>query len=873
MDSDEEHFSVRSDELEDLAGPEPEVPHGEHAPLAPPPPPVADYAELIGSMLAINNHQERRWLFAPAGTAPETLRQDFAAFVRYVEEQVTIPAERDSLSERARLAMELFAVSPERMDMDEIAARARQWAAVCYRLIMVSHALGLAAAASGNVHLRLHGVMRKVLALGRLLESSILITATQTDDGSVFPRLTRPRELVPPDLVSDTETLLAMGAARGGGAGAEAAADGAPDDESVAGDGGAAAGGGRRKRRRGSSAGGLSGAELRLAGGTDAAIARVVRYMLERLHVLGYARRGQQVWRQIRTPTDPATGRDFPTHAWTPVCDIQRFIHNEASRMTAYDIWKQIANPRIVRDVTKFLTDCVDVSFPELEPCRSDFAFRNGILRAGEVPVDAGGDEVRVIDGAVLPQPPTVAFYPYAAGVVPQDVVACNYHDVDLDPAWILGEGDPMDLIPTPSLDRIVDYQLETQLAGAEDPAAELREVKRWLYALMGRLLHEGGRYDNWAVALTLKGLPGTGKSTIIEVMLNCYRPEDTGTLAAKGDKYSFAAVSEFYIAACPEMGTATFDRLTLQQAISNEAVSLRGMNEQWRTAKWTTGFIFSGNEMGFAAGERHGAMARRTVMINFARAIAAADKDPRLRDKLRMETGAIICKIARCYADAVAQHGAHDLWGTYVPTDADGRPQHDAAGRAVSRHVLPRYFHEQMLSVRSAGNPLTRFLLEQARVLHIDPRAIEILGRFRERVDGSRNHVVSAAEMRVAASAGQFPDVFMPLSIFKELAMAFIRENCSTEEQKDFRLTTEQITSVCENFGLFLFYAPRGTAPLLYRGRPHGGQWIANVAETEVALEAAAAEEPAAAAAAPAPDARSELEADAFSMSMDPEA
>ena len=122
------------------------------------------------------------------------------------------------------------------------------------------------------------------------------------------------------------------------------------------------------------------------------------------------------------------------------------------------------------------LQACHDVQLPDLVRDRHVFAFEDGVYLAASDSFAAYGTP--------------------AHAALPTDLVAAKYFAMPFS-AEGDGEDDGEDWyrgIPTPHLQSILDYQEMGD------------DVRRWMYALIGRLIYEVGEMDGWQVIFSLRG-------------------------------------------------------------------------------------------------------------------------------------------------------------------------------------------------------------------------------------------------------------------------------------------------------------------------------------------------------------------------------
>jgi hypothetical protein len=176
---------------------------------------------------------------------------------------------------------------------------------------------------------------------------------------------------------------------------------------------------------------------------------------------------------------------DSWTGAWRIVCSIEEMAYSSCKRIDDFDQWANLTY--VASNVLSAAADvrsCNELELPTLVMDRLVFAFRNGIY-------------VTISN----------VFFPHRA--VPArylDVAVSKYFDVEFD-MHMQGAIDWTD-IPTPGFQGILTYQ---EIDLADDAWAD-----EWMYVMVGKLLYEVGKKDNWQVIPFLKGLAATGKPTIL---------------------------------------------------------------------------------------------------------------------------------------------------------------------------------------------------------------------------------------------------------------------------------------------------------------------------------------------------------------------
>ena len=106
------------------------------------------------------------------------------------------------------------------------------------------------------------------------------------------------------------------------------------------------------------------------------------------------------------------------------------------------------------------------------------------------------------------------------------------------------------------------------------------REVSRWMYVMIGRLIYEVGELDGWQVLPFLKGAASSGKSTILtRVCRNLYDQADVGTLSNNIErKFGLSALADKLLFIGPEIkADIQLEQAEFQSIVSGETVQVGG--------------------------------------------------------------------------------------------------------------------------------------------------------------------------------------------------------------------------------------------------------------------------------------------------------
>ena len=414
------------------------------------------------------------------------------------------------------------------------------------------------------------------------------------------------------------------------------------------------------------------GAQLREQ--TD--VQKVVRHVEKEAYKCGYRRVGNIVMHKVLTAKNH-DGVAFQTHAWEPVLrdgrilDVAGFVNEACSEDQYADMYHCLTkngNKTCMHVAERLSSDHTRPHFPELKCDRTVFAFANGTYMTW-------------VESTRGTQQHHDTFVPYntdGTSPLPASIVAATYFPVDLK----FFEWSDMDWrdIPTPNLDKVLDTQ---EFAP---------DVKAWLFVFIGRLLQSLQAHDKWEIIPFLKGMGGSGKSTIInDVVGMMYGPTHIGILS-NNVQACFALAKVYrdnkFIFVAPEIKADwRLEQADFQSMVTGEMMSINIKNETAAEVKWNVPGILGGNEVPMWV-DNSGSIARRVAIFDFARAVPKDKTDTRLAHKLKDEMAAILMKCTRAYHEAVVKVGHDSVW-----------------------HHLPQYFEDRQTELRNACNSLEHFI------------------------------------------------------------------------------------------------------------------------------------------------------------------
>jgi hypothetical protein len=323
---------------------------------------------------------------------------------------------------------------------------------------------------------------------------------------------------------------------------------------------------------------------------------------------------------------------------------------------------------------------CREVEFPVLKTTRSWISWKDGIYS--------------VYHDMFL-------YYTDTRISFPEDMAVCAYHPMNFGPAWLGEEGHALHMnsgsrstptgipvhpydLPTPYFDSIMEIQ---KLCG---------RTKFWLMAMLGRSLFWSNFLDSWQVVLYIKGIAGTGKSTLVQLVAGLYDQTDVfvipncteGTFGLQG----LTPMKLLWIA--PEVKEDfNMDQAQFQSLVSNERLALPRKHTSQFEGRILSHGIMAGNLTPQRWNDNASSIQRRIFMVNFAHQVPGDKKNSDLMGTLKtVELAKIVRKLVFCYHRAVVLVGSGDLWGSGL----------------LSPHILL-----QNKGLGENSNPLRRYLAQ----------------------------------------------------------------------------------------------------------------------------------------------------------------
>lgn len=332
------------------------------------------------------------------------------------------------------------------------------------------------------------------------------------------------------------------------------------------------------------------------------------------------------------------------THAWREKCDIKSAVRSFCTKERNFQMWKYMTDG-MFDPAVKYLGECQDIEFPDLKIKRRVWSFEDGIY-------DASDDR----------------FWFYGQHT-DESLVSCKLIDKQFSGVYF--NGDPIDGNPIPgSPKRSYDEILTPLFDSIFEPQEWDQTMVKWMFAFMGRLFYQVNERDSWQVIPFLKGVAGTGKSTVIKVIQMMYSTRDVGVISNNIEKkFGLSTVFNKTIFIIPELkGDFQMDQAEFQSMVTGEEISMAVKHETPMVGKWIAPGIIAGNESARWE-DKSGSICRRIVVLDFPNKIPQEKSDPNLLSNIKdVEIPSIIRKATLAYDWAVNTYGNSDIWTALPP-------------------------------------------------------------------------------------------------------------------------------------------------------------------------------------------------------------
>lgn len=354
-----------------------------------------------------------------------------------------------------------------------------------------------------------------------------------------------------------------------------------------------------------------------------------------------------------------------PTYAWKKECTITEFLYENITKDKEYSLWLLMtANLSTVSCISEYIEKSEDPDFPKLNYNENLFSFRNGILNVEQIAFYEFGREETWESISLHVEERMRGYDAYYKACPPmRDDATMNFFDEDFqysDLHCINLFQDPS-FIQCPELEKMLDDQrLES-------------ETIYWFFAMLGRLLFTVGKYDDWQLILFLKGVAGSGKSTISQLMKAVFDESLVGILSSEGFEGTFGLgpLEHKRLVICSEVKrNFKTPQGELQSMASGEPMSFAIKNKAAKTSVWTASLLFCGNEIPTWR-DASGSMERRLFMIHFNYRIREVDTS--LKSRMMSNLGNFLLRISLSYKQIVLKYGKQGQNLSLWSKDAEG--------------------------------------------------------------------------------------------------------------------------------------------------------------------------------------------------------
>lgn len=356
------------------------------------------------------------------------------------------------------------------------------------------------------------------------------------------------------------------------------------------------------------------------------------------------------------------------TMFYRELCTVEAFVYDSVGRFTSEKLYYILHSGRNAMSTVETITKSNnDPRVHILKQSRHHFSFQNGIFDAR--------------DGQFYLYRPDPA-YPdiKATSKLDNNIATSNLFEFTVPVAWAQANS-AMRLDPSGIETEVVEKVLDSQKFDAD--------VKMWTYGMCGRMVFNVGEKEDWQVALFMRGLAGTGKSTILRIISEFYQPDKIGQLMSDGQG-TFAdehLVGKYMVLALEVDETMKFAMTRFNSFVSGERVSINRKHKLALHMQWLAHLGFASNS-GPAWRDQGGNLARRFLIWPFDEVVSNVDATLFSRAKLQM--GALLIKCVYTFLNLVAKFGKGSLWN-------DG--------------VLPALFHKTKAQYLAESNPIAAFM------------------------------------------------------------------------------------------------------------------------------------------------------------------
>jgi hypothetical protein len=397
--------------------------------------------------------------------------------------------------------------------------------------------------------------------------------------------------------------------------------------------------------------------------------AEVFDWYCRRAHQRYFGKQDRTVLAPVFTSDGAATGRSVPLQS---VDDFALGIAPRKWNTRALNVMLSNRGAALVQ-----LGKLEDVRFPSVVVNRDMFSFINGVLW---IRTNVFTKHNERLDGPV-PSSLAVNFYNQEFEAEKYDRVLRESR-AKLAPELRVFAAY---FISTPPVQKILDQQ---QLPD---------EVCFFVYVFLGRMLYQLNDFDRWELWLYLQGKAGTGKSSLLNIIMHTYTEKDIAIISNRTQRnFQTEHLRDALVYLCPDCSKDFgLDQTEWCKMVTGEKSNMALKHQVAVPFKYKAGGAGAGNEK-LPYRNEGGNVSRRTVMVLFMHELGYTDV--KLSEELVQFHPAILKKINTAYLDTVQKHKDEDPW-----------------------NFLPEYFIKNRRVLERDTNTLVDFLCSR-QLVELDP-------------------------------------------------------------------------------------------------------------------------------------------------------
>lgn len=225
---------------------------------------------------------------------------------------------------------------------------------------------------------------------------------------------------------------------------------------------------------------------------------------------------------------------------------------------------------------------------------------------------------------------------------------------------------DEITVTPTPLWDNL----LTTQLGPRVNPNDTDKSLITMLEMMIGRCFYETGKFDNFQLAIFIRGDGATGKSTVLDIIKSMFPPASVGCITATHEPHfgleGLYTKRVVLVPDVPKHMSRLLAQSDFQSMVSGDSVSIARKNKMAVCEGWKPQLVFASNLM-LDYQDNAGSVSRRLCVFSFTELIT--ERNNKLKeDIIRQELVAIVVRCLLTYRQIIAESGRDDFWSKIAP-------------------------------------------------------------------------------------------------------------------------------------------------------------------------------------------------------------